>query len=625
MRFRTLALACLIVVIGSGLSALAETASQAAPPKTIEELQKAARAILEKHKVPGAGLTLVARDRVVWAGGVGKADLGANRDVTADTLFRVGSISKTFIGLALVKLAEEGKLDLNAKLADIAPEVKIENPWEGTDPVRVVHLLEHTAGFDDMQYNEVYNLDDPPDIPLQEVFARFPKPQRVRWMPGTRWAYSNPGYALAGYVVEKVTGRRFEDYVKEEILKPLGMVNSDFRLTDDTKRLLAQGYAGKLPRPATYRDIYLRPAGDLKASPAELALLVQMLLNRGRVGEHQLIKPESLERMERPETSAAARAGLKNGYGLAIYASLDRPRKTLGHSGGIEGFLSSYRYLPQEGVGYVALVNSGSGGAALDEISKLLFGYVTAGLPAVQPAAPAQLSPAQLEKFAGFYEPANPRNQKFAFLDLVLGGRRIFVEQGRLYEKRLLRAKEALIPVSENQFRREKEPEASTIFFTEPDGAQVLAPWGLYARKAGSAWPQMRLILLVSGVAVMLTAPLFALLWIPRKLLGRMREVQHLGVRGVSLLAVVSLAAIVFLVSRLSPADGARSSVTVALYVATLVFPVLSVCALLLGLWSFRWEVGRAVRIHSLLVAVACCGIAVYLGYWGLLGLKLWE
>lgn len=198
MRFRTLALACLIVVIGSGLSALAETASQAAPPRTIEELQKAARAILEKHKVPGAGLTLVARDRVVWAGGVGKADVAANREVTADTLFRVGSISKTFIALALVKLQEEGRLDLNAKLAEIAPEVRIENPWESTHPVRVVHLLEHSAGFDDMQFNEVYNLDDQVDIPLGEVFARFPKPQRVRWVPGSRPAYSNPGYALAG-------------------------------------------------------------------------------------------------------------------------------------------------------------------------------------------------------------------------------------------------------------------------------------------------------------------------------------------------------------------------------------------------------------------------------------------
>src|SRR5438445_4087041 len=106
-------------------------------PKALEELQRAMKDIVEKNHVTGAGVALVSGGTLLWCGGIGKAEIAANRDVTCDTEFRVGSISKSFVALALLKLQEDGKINLEARLQDVAPEVAVKNPWEVSTPVRI--------------------------------------------------------------------------------------------------------------------------------------------------------------------------------------------------------------------------------------------------------------------------------------------------------------------------------------------------------------------------------------------------------------------------------------------------------------------------------------------------------
>src|SRR6266850_2237260 len=193
-------------------SAAQQTKEDLPHPKTLEELQKVMKDVLAKEHVPGAGVALVANGQLLWCGGIGKADLATGREMTCDTEFRVGSISKTFVALALLKLQEDGKINLYARLRDVAPEIPMNNRWEASQPVRIVNLLEHTAGFDDMEFSEVYNLKDRYDFPLLDVFKRFLKPQVARWPPGTRMSYSNPGNAIAGYLIEKAAGRGFKSF-----------------------------------------------------------------------------------------------------------------------------------------------------------------------------------------------------------------------------------------------------------------------------------------------------------------------------------------------------------------------------------------------------------------------------
>ena len=620
---------CVLIVFMTaaliGARAQEPSPAEQAPPQGIEELKQKIQEILTRGHVPGAGIALVAKDHIIWAGGVGKADVTGNKDVTAETIFRVGSISKSFVALALLKLQEEGKIDLNAKLADIAPEIPVHNEWEATHPIRIVNLLEHTAGFDDMHASGAYNVQDPPDIKLLDVLQKFSSPLEARWPPGTRTAYSNPDYGIAGYLIEKITNEAYDIYIRENILLPLGMLNSDFRLTNLNQPLLANGYRDASLRPVPYVSIYLRPAGDLKSSPEEMAHFIQMILNRGKLGDTQIVKPESLDRMEYPQTTLAARAGLKDGYGLANYTDLYGPVAAHGHNGGIDGFLSVCGYMTNQGVGYAAFQNSTASGKSLRDITRLLQDFLLANKTIPAPPV-ANTPPGDLEQFTGYYEKANPRNQMFAFVDLLLGGKRTYVSGGILFEKDWFAQPKGLVAVSANQFRLEKEPEASTIFFNDEDGTPVMANLFFFGRKTSAVWPMTRLALVLGALGIMATSILFALVWIPMKLLGKIKGAGSLSARYVPLLAAVSLGAAVLLLNAIPGwYAGTYNILTVGIWLLTWVFAGLSVWGLWLSVRSFTGDVKPAVRIHSLLVSIACCGITAYLAWEHLIGIRLWA
>ncbi len=503
-------------------------------PKTLPELQKAMKDVLDREHVPGAGVALVANGGVLWCGGIGEADIAAKRAVSCDTEFRVGSISKTFVALALLKLQEDGKINLYARLQDVAPEIPFRNHWEATHPVRIVNLLEHTAGFDDMEPSEVYNVHDRYDFPLLDVFKRFTKPQTVRWPPGTRMSYSNPGNAIAGYLIEKTTGKPFDQYIRETFLRPMGMEHADYPFTDANKALLAAAYEGNPSKPAGYPFIYLRPAGDLKASPGELAKLVQFLLRRGKAGDAQLVNTESILRMEAPETTLAAKNGLRLGYGLCNYSSVEGGVVTHGHDGGIDGFISSYRYMPEQNWGYVILLNSDNSQQALESLNHLAIDFLSKDFS--KPQQPVTALPAKsLKMFRGYYAPRAPRSQLFAFVDDLTGGTRIRVINGKLTRSGLFGQPEALLPVGKNLFRGEKEPEATTVFFVTETGHWAVVGSGLdgigYSERSYVAFPFLRIALLSLCLFFLLTTLPYALVWLFMKLIGAMKDVRHLSVR----------------------------------------------------------------------------------------------
>ena len=611
------------------ISSFAQEKKEPAPPQTLDDFQKAVTSELQKTHTPGAGVALISKGELLWCGGFGLADIASKRPIACDTEFRVGSISKTFVALALLKLQEEGKISLEARLHDLAPEIPLNNPWESTHPVRVVNLLEHTAGFDDMETAEVYNAHDPYDYPLLKVFQRFREPQNVRWPPDTRSSYSNPGYGIAGYLIEKVTGQPYDKYIRETFFQPLGMANADYRFTDANKPLLASGYDGHSQTPVGYPFIYLRPAGDLKASPGELAKLVQFLLRRGKSTDTQLLSPDSISRMELPKTALAAQHGLRLGYGLANYTDVSGGVITHGHDGGIDGFISTYRYMPEQNWGYVVLLNSAGSGEALETINRLAAEFLSHDFP--KPYKPVLASsPAELQTFVGFYAQRAPRSQMLSFLDSVAGGIRIRLIDGRLTRSSLFGKPQTLLAAGKNLFRGENEPEGTTIFFTDESGNLGFTSNGenpvSYAVRTSPVWPYTRIVLLILCAALMLSSIPFALVWIIRKLLGRMKEVRHLSVRIAPLLATLLLFLIPVCFNRLNGnAIGTANPVTITIFLVTVLFPLLAIAGLILAVRVPEAEIHRGVRIHSLLVSLACCTIAAFFASWGLIAVRLWA
>lgn len=598
-------------------------------PQTLDEFQKAVNSELQKAHTPGAGVALIAKGELLWCGGFGYADMASKRTIACDTEFRVGSISKTFVALALLKLQEQGKISLEARLHDLVPEIPVNNPWESSHPVRIVNLLEHTAGFDDMEPAEVYNPHDPYDYPLLKVFQRFREPQNVRWSPDTRSSYSNPGYGIAGYLIEKVSGEPYDRYIRDNFLQPLGMTNADYRFTEANKALLASGYDGRSQTPVGYPFIYLRPAGDLKSSPGELAKLVQFFLRRGKSGDTPLLQADSIARMETPKTTLAAQHGLRLGYALANYTDVTGGVITHGHDGGIDGFISTYRYMPEQNWGYVVLLNSAGSGEALESINRLATEFLAKDYP--KPYKPViATTPAELQNFVGFYAQRAPRSQMLSFLDNIAGGIRIRVIDGRLTRSSLFGKPQTLLAAGTNLFRTEKEPEATTIFFTEDSGKLAFTANGeapvSYAVRTSPVWPYTRIVLLMVCGALMISSIAFAVVWIIRKLLGKMKEVRHLSVRAVPLIATLLLFLIPFCFNALNGnAIGTANLATVTIFLVTLLFPLLAVAGLVLALGVPKAEIHRGVRIHSLLVSLACCFLAAFFASWGLIGIRLWA
>lgn len=617
-----------LVLIAGMLPGLVQAAdAPPAPPKDLTELQARLGKLAQDAGVPGVGVALFDHGGVTWAAGIGSAELTGKKPVTADTLFRVGSITKSFVAVALLKLSERGAINLDARLKDIAPEIPVDNPWDETDPVTVAQVLEHTAGFDDMHFPRLYNFHEAEDIPLLTVIQRSKPELKVRWRPGTRMAYSNPDYLIAGYLIEKVTGESYETYVTEQVLRPLGLDHASLTLDAPTRSALAQGYEGTPQEAVAPQPIYLRPAGALAASPAELAHLGVLLLDRGQWHNAPFLTDASVTRMETPKTGLAARHGLDFGYGFANYTSYVGGYLFHGHDGGIDGFISRYAYAPDEGVGFVLLVNTSTPGRFMREGSELLAAYLMRDQPKPLAAA-GGADPKALQGVAGYYREESPRNQVLAGLDYLLDVARVKPDgKGGLVYSPLVGGDEKLATAGVDLWVVGEAPGPSAVSYAE-DGRQVLDfPMGAgWLVKTGWFPAYGPLWLLCLALLLMLSSVVMSLVWLVRLLSGHMRGVRHWEVRLLPLAAITAFAFMLGGAIGVEPIQlGTVNAHTVIFYAGSVLFGLLSLAAFVQALRSFRWDMNRWARWQALASATACLGMTAFLGHWGLIGLRMWS
>jgi CubicO group peptidase (beta-lactamase class C family) len=598
-------------------------------PKTVDEFKAAVQKVLDDTGIPGAGLALVRLDGVEWAGGVGYADRDAGTPVTADTHFRAGSISKTFVAAALVQLYEDGELDLDTPVGDLVSDVEIDNAWLVTDPVRLIHVLQHTAGFDDMHFNEMYNVSDRPDMPLADVLRLNPRSRVVRWKPGTRMSYSNPGYALAGHIIEKLTGQNYEDRIAEKIFTPVGMTNSSFYLRPEDHAVLAKGYASRTGPPVAYPQIYLRPAGNLHTSAADLGKFVHLLLNWGETTEDLVIDPEYLSNMEHPRTTLASAAGLRNGYGTGIASLFIDGFPMLGHGGGIEGFLSQYAYSTTRDVGLVVLLNGTYSGEAMRRITQLALRYLKAE---VEPPPKPEETIAEnvLRGYEGYYHPANPRNQAFAFIEWLMSGQRVSVNGNRLQLTPMFGTPSTLIPVSETLFRFEPDPEPTRVFTKDENGVTVLTGGFAYLEQR----PRWRVELIrwpvLVSIALALTPLVAAMFWVVQGMYSWLvrRSVKREGGWLKACLVLCSLALILPAVGALNvPGSqlGTRNVWTTMMFAGSILFPAAAILSFLFTVDAFLSAAGKWLRVYAVTISVAALIVSAYLSSWGMIAFRPWN
>jgi CubicO group peptidase (beta-lactamase class C family) len=598
------------------------------PAQSIAQLRQQIETILKDTHTPGTSVAIVHRDGPEWVTGIGMADVSSSRGATDETLFRIGSTSKAFASMAILLLADQGKLSLDDPVRKLAPEVWFENRWEASDAVRVVNLLEHTTGWDDMHLREYAK--DAPRMSLKEALDYDHHSRISRWPPGTRTAYCNSGPAVAAYIVEKVSGQKFEDFVKQNLFQPIGMKTATyFKPTSGRETTL---YHGDGKTPYAYWNIIFRPAGSINASAQDMAAYVQFCLNRGVVNGVQVVPAADIERMENPKSGWAAKEGLKSGYGLSNYWSIENGFVYHGHNGGVEGGLTELSYMPDYGVGYFFSINSGSG-EAFGQISKAIRSYITLKLQ--KPTVPAAAAlPANAGEYAGWYEPDSPRTSLTAFIEHLAGLSRVRMENGKLLITNLGGKDEAFIPVEGRQFRyvpKKDAPEpVATLALLQPkqEGRFIQAGAGTTMKQIGMWQAMSEIVLSVFVALAMVSIVIYAPFWILGGLMKERRRPVERGMRIWPLVAVLSLLAAVVIVI-LCSADfiarmGNMTGWSVAFFLATLLFAVATVLSAV-ALWRAPEQgVRLGVRRYSALVTAALLIATLYLAYWGIIGLRTW-
>jgi CubicO group peptidase (beta-lactamase class C family) len=598
------------------------------PAQSIPELRQQLEKILADTNTPGVSIAIVHKDGPEWIAGLGKSNVAANQPAGPETLFRIGSTSKAFASLSILKLASEGKLSLLDPVHELIPEIWFENRWEATDPVRVVDLLEHTTGWDDMHMAEYAK--DAKGMTLKQGLDYYQRSRVSRWRPGTRMAYCNSGPSVAAYIVEKITGQRFEDYVTQNFFLPIGMKTATYFEQPSLQLTALYQADGKTPYP--YWNIIERPAGAINASANDMAAYVHFYLNRGAVSGVQVVPAAFIDRMETPTRTWEAQQGLKAGYGLSNYTSVHGGFVYHGHNGGVNGGLTDMSYMPEYGAGYFYSINAGNGDA-FNKIGDAIRAYLTRSLqrPPVPAAAPL---PVDAQEYAGWYEPASPRNQFTYFLERLTDLQRISFGDGNLLQSGLGGMNHPIgAPVSGEQFRflpakGPAEPIATAALLT-PNAEGRFIYFGGTQRRIPTLQAIGEIVLVAWFVFALLDILLYAPFWIIGGFIKSRRRPAERAMRLWPLIAVLSLVAFIA-IFKASSNDilnrlGGSTIYSGGLFVTSLLFALFTLLGAI-AVWKARNQPIRAfVRWFSISTTSALLIATVYLAWWGVIGIRTWS
>jgi CubicO group peptidase (beta-lactamase class C family) len=302
--------------------------------------------------VAGAVVVVVKDGKPIVSKGYGYADVAAKKPVDpAATLFRPGSVTKLLTWTAVMQLVEQGKVGLDR---DINAYLDFKIPPRDGKPVTLRNLMTHTGGFEEARKGTILT-DEKQLVPIGEALKRF-VPRRI-FAPGEVPAYSNYGAALAGYIVERVSGMPYDAYLEKHILRPLGMDHSTTRqpLPEALRGDMSNGYRLASEAPMPFELISTPPAGSLSASGADMARFMIAHLRDGQPGDAQILQPATLRQMH--DFEQASIPGL-NPSALGFYRHDRNGQKVLTHAGDLLYFHSALFLVPGKNVGLFVSANS---------------------------------------------------------------------------------------------------------------------------------------------------------------------------------------------------------------------------------------------------------------------------
>ncbi|RYZ94078.1 MAG: class C beta-lactamase-related serine hydrolase, partial [Moraxellaceae bacterium] len=533
--------------------------------------------------------------------------------------------------LSVLKLVEEGKLHLNDKLSDLAPEIYFDNPWEKTNPVLLVHLLEHTTGWDDIGF-AVYGHQDA-NISLKDALDFHPQYRHSRWIPGTRYAYNNGGPGVTAYIVQKISGQRYEDYVQTHFFNPLHMSSTSFFETELFKQRGVSLYSADA-KAQPYWNIIMRPSGAINSSTADMANYLHFLIARGSFSQQRILSEASITRMETPTTSLGAQAGALAGYGLHNYVDGYEEANIAfhGHDGDVSGGHCKLRYIPELQTGYVLLINQDNV-EAINKVTKLIRGFL---LKDVHKAALKEIPlPEKFKQLSGYYIAIDPRSDISRVASDVFGVMKFTVSDNRLHREPLLGGWEKPsndFAIDENTMANSWTGLPTIAIVNDPLAGQAVEVTDGLAGSLFQKVSAVRVFGILGWLALTafltLTSVGFALVWLVQRARGKIAQGAAISIRVWPLATSVLLIFAVFTpnIFQASIEDTSRiSAVTLATFLCSLLFPASAAFSLMNCFRHRHARVNQVMYWYSLILSVLHSGIAFGLAYYGLIGIRMWA
>lgn len=576
---------------------------------------------LAEYQIAGAIVSIVQDGKIELAKGYGYANVEEQIPASAnETLFRIGSTSKLITWTAVMQLAEQGKIDLNADVNIYLPDFHI--PTTFPQPITMLNLLSHTGGFEERTTGiESHNPKEM--ISLHDTLARN-MPDRVRPV-GELSTYSNYGAALAGYIVEAVSGMTFEQYVESYVFKPLSMSHSTFRqpLPADLESHLANSYSynGEY-LPGTFTYVNLRPAGAMSSTAHDMANFMIAHLQDGRFEDNQILKPETARLMHSHLFSNDDRL---DGFAYGFFH--DQKNGILWHGGDI-GYWHSYLViLPGKNLGFFVSYNTEAGTQAAAEF---VNSFITTFVPL---KGTINSSHAEIP----YHDPKDLAGEYRSTRSVYNHVERITNFPGSGYVRVAINPDSILSVAGQTFYEKEflvyspLDGTDTIVFHQDGNGKythfQINSyPYSAFERISWYESPTFNLLAFGACYALLLTALLAAFMGIFRRRKksssdSRLPNIARLWVLIVSIVfLLVPVATIVYSQLDYKYPFPFYMVVVLAIILAASILVIGPVIFTILA-WVRRFW-GLSGRIHFTLITVALLGMVWFMYYWRLLGFR---
>ena len=507
---------------------------------------------LKRDDIAGATVSVVKDGKLLFAKGYGYADVEKQKPVSAqETLFRPGSISKLFTWTAIMQLYEQGKLDLDR---DVNEYLDYKIPDAFGKPITLKNIMTHTPGFEE-QIKDLFTVGN--SKPVLGEYLKTHIPGRV-YPPGTVPAYSNYATAVAGYIVERVSGRSFDEYVAENILKPLKMTRSTFSqpLPSELAPLMSNGYRLGSGSAEAFEVVNPYPAGSLSSSATDMAQFMIAHLQDGQLGDARILKPETARLMH---SRLFALDDAANAMCYGFYEESKNGQRIIGHGGDTVYFHSDLHLVLDQKLGFFVSYNSaGSGGSGR---LALWEAFLDRYYPHTPPAPASATAKDDAKAASGAYTLSRRADGSFLkalsvisqFTVSPAGDGDIEVPQLTGTNGKPKRW-QAIGPMT----FLERGGQDKLIFKPDQNGQmQLILPYPFFVGHRVGTFQNGKLLLTVLGISLglmLLTLILWPIAWFVRRHYGRRLELTkgelllRVGVRIVFALNVIFIAALIGLI-----------------------------------------------------------------------------